>query len=326
MKTFEDLVENINRTIEKEIYNRNFEPKNLYEPVKYILKNGGKRIRPAIALMAANLFTEDIEPLYKPALALEVFHNFTLLHDDIMDDSPVRRGKDTVHVKWNNNTAILSGDAMAILAYKCLENVEDDKYSAVMNVFNQSSLEVCEGQQYDMDFEQRQDVSTHEYLKMINLKTAVLLAASLKIGAILGGAKETEAQDLYDLGINMGMAFQLKDDWLDVYGDFEKFGKRIGNDIIENKKTYLLLRAFEKAEGTTLVDLKKLIFENQTNLDEKVRKVTTIFNELEVSRDLEKLMNLYTQKAIDILDNLKVDEVKKIALRKITQKILFREN
>jgi len=326
MKTFEDLVENINSTIEKEIYNRNFEPKNLYEPVKYILKNGGKRIRPAIALMAANLFTEDIERLYKPALALEVFHNFTLLHDDIMDDSPVRRGKDTVHVKWNNNTAILSGDAMAILAYKCLENVEDVKYLAVMKVFNQSSLEVCEGQQFDMDFEQRKDVTTDEYLKMIKLKTAVLLAASLKIGAILGGAKEAEAQNLYDLGINMGMSFQLKDDWLDVYGDFEKFGKRIGNDIIENKKTYLLLRAFEKAEGNNLVDLKRLIFENQTNMEGKVKKVTTIFNELKVSQDLEKLMNSYTQKAIDILNNLKVEEAKKIALRKITQKILFREN
>ena len=325
MKTFEELVENINSTIEKEIYDRNFEPKNLYEPVKYILKNGGKRIRPAIALMAANLFTEDIEHLYKPVLALEVFHNFTLLHDDIMDDSPVRRGKDTVHVKWNNNTAILSGDAMAILAYKCLENVEDEKYLAVMKVFNQSSLEVCEGQQYDMDFEQRQDVTTDEYLKMIKLKTAVLLAASLKIGAILGGAKETEAQDLYNLGINMGMSFQLKDDWLDVYGDFDKFGKRIGNDIIENKKTYLLLRAFEKAEGKNLVDLKKLIFDNQTNMDEKVKKVTAIFNELKISRDLEKLMNSYTQKAIDILDNLNVDKTKKIALRKITQKILFRE-
>ncbi len=325
MKSFDELVEIINRTIEKEIFSRNKEPANLYEPVKYILRNGGKRIRPALALMAANLFTENLSALYKPILALEVFHNFTLLHDDIMDDSPVRRGKETVHVRWNNNTAILSGDAMAIQAYQFLESADVAVYPLVMRIFNQTSLGVCEGQQYDMDFENRNDVTSDEYLEMIRLKTAVLLAGSLKIGALLGGADEDTARMLYDLGINMGLAFQLKDDWLDVFGDFEKFGKRIGNDIIENKKTFLLLRAFEKAQGDMAHKLKELVYQEQLDNELKIGEVTRIYIALKVSDDLNILMNKYTQKALEILKNLPVADYKKIELKKIAEQILFRE-
>ena len=275
--------------------------------------------------MAANLFTDEISNFYEPALALEVFHNFTLLHDDIMDDSPIRRGKETVHIKWNNNTAILSGDAMAIMAYKCLEKLPEKKYFKAMKVFNQSSLEVCEGQQYDMDFETRNDVTTEEYLKMIKLKTAVLLAASLKIGAIMGEADEKNAQLLYDLGINLGMAFQIKDDWLDVYGDVAKFGKRIGNDIIENKKTYLLLLAFEKAQGEDLKKLHELIYSNQPNAENKVKQVTQIYNTYGISQEAENLMNKYTEKALQTLNKLTVAENRKEILRQFSNKILNRE-
>lgn len=325
MRTFNELYKLIDNGLKNELYQNNTEPEGLYKPIKYILRNGGKRIRPALVLMAANLFTNKIDHFIKPALALEVFHNFTLLHDDIMDDSPLRRGKPTVHTEWNNNTAILSGDAMAILAYQCLEHTPTEVYPQVMNVFNHTSLKVCEGQQYDMEFETRQDVRLDEYLTMIRLKTAELLAGSLKIGAVLGGADDKNADLLYDFGINLGIAFQIKDDCLDTFGDFKKFGKRIGNDIIENKKTFLLIKAFELAKGTILEELKELIFVNQSKQEYKVKRVTEIFRELKIDEICDKEMNLYFKNAMHKLESVDIDNEKKIELEILAKKFIHRD-
>ena len=231
------------------------EPYNLYEPIRYVLSIGGKRLRPTFALMACDLFGGNVNDAVYPACALEVYHNFTLLHDDIMDNADMRRGKPTVHKKWNENTAILSGDVMLSQAYEVMCRAEHSLLPSLLSVFNQTTIEVCEGQQYDMDFESRNDVSADEYIAMIRLKTAVLLAASLKIGAICAKASAKDADLIYEFGINVGLAFQLKDDWLDVYGDVKKFGKKIGGDICCNKKTYLLITALEKASGDTKISL-----------------------------------------------------------------------
>ena len=237
MKTLQEL----QILIKKELNTINFpnKPKNLYDPIKYVLDIGGKRMRPILTLMAHQLFNSEIEKSVKAAVAIEVFHNFTLLHDDIMDEAPLRRGVKTVHEKWDKNSAILSGDTMLVQSYNLLMSVEDTYLREVLNTFNKAAKEVCEGQQLDMDFENREDVSILEYLKMIEYKTSVLLAASLKIGAINGGATIEEANHVYEFGKNMGIAFQLKDDLLDAYGDPGNFGKQIGGDIISNKKTYL---------------------------------------------------------------------------------------
>ena len=244
---FEEALNLVNNQLEKEQFGE--EPVGLYEPIKYTLANGGKRIRPALALMAYSVFAKyDARSVLMPALGVEILHNFTLLHDDIMDHAEVRRGKATVHKKWDENTAILSGDAMFILAYKYLAKCNEKVLAKVLNIFSKTALEICEGQQYDMDFEERYDVSIDEYLEMIRLKTAVLLGCSLKIGAICGGADDKDADLLYDFGINIGLAFQLMDDILDVYADYETFGKEPGGDIASNKKTFLLLKALELAD------------------------------------------------------------------------------
>ena len=229
----------------------------LYRPIDYVLSMGGKHLRPSLMLMACNIFSEDIAPAIKPAIGIEIFHNFTLLHDDIMDKADSRRGKPTVHKKWEENVAILSGDAMLIKAYQYISTCPEKRLSKILEVFSQTAIEVCEGQQYDMDFEKESLVTEEMYLKMIRLKTAVLLGASLKIGAIIGGANQHEANCLYDFGINIGIAFQLKDDLLDVYGNSKKFGKTIGGDITCNKKTFLLIRTINKANEKEKEELEK---------------------------------------------------------------------
>ena len=307
MKTLQEL----QTLIQKELNTINFpiEPKNLYDPIKYVLDIGGKRMRPILTLMAHQLFNSDIEKSVKAAVAIEIFHNFTLLHDDIMDDAPLRRGVKTVHEKWDKNSAILSGDTMLVQSYDLLMSVEDTYLREVLNTFNKAAKEVCEGQQWDMDFENREDVSILEYLKMIEYKTSVLLAASLKIGAINGGATKEESNHIYEFGKNMGIAFQLKDDLLDAYGDPGNFGKQLGGDIIANKKTYLYLKALELADEEQKL---KLIhyFSNNFQSDQKVESVKKIFNNLDIALHTNILMKEYHKKAISHLDSINSDAKK----------------
>ena len=248
MLTADEILVKINRYLDSLEYNR--EPKGLYEPVKYVLSMGGKRIRPSLMLMAYNMYKDDPESILSSACAIETYHNYTLLHDDLMDNADMRRGKQTVHVKWNDNTAILSGDSMLVLAYRHFLDSRPDKLKQVLDLFTETALEIGEGQQYDMDFETRTDVTEDEYIEMIRLKTSVLLACSLKIGAILGGAPDEDAYNLYKFGEQMGLAFQLQDDYLDVYGDPSVFGKAVGGDILCNKKTYMLINAFNRADAS----------------------------------------------------------------------------
>ena len=240
--------EKIQKIIQNAITGENFteEPRALYEPISYSLNTGGKRLRPALLLMAVNLYSSDIESFVLPALGIEIFHNFTLVHDDIMDNASLRRNQPTVHAKWDTNTAILSGDAMFIKAYEYILKYEGRKAHAIYKIFNRSAMRVCEGQQYDMNFETSSNVTEHEYLQMIELKTAELIACSLKMGALIGGADDEEADQLFEFGKNLGMAFQLQDDYLDSFGDEQAFGKNIGGDILADKKTYLLIKAYEK--------------------------------------------------------------------------------
>jgi geranylgeranyl diphosphate synthase type II len=323
MKTFDEIQDII--TSELERINWNKEPRGLYEPIGYVLSMGGKRIRPALTLMACNLFTENIQPAILPALGIEVFHNFTLLHDDIMDRADVRRGRPTVHKKWNDNTAILSGDVMQISAYQLIAETPIEILKPVLDLFSKTAAEICEGQQYDVDFEKRDVVKAEEYLEMIRLKTAVLLGCALKIGALIGGAGEEDAQNLYDFGINIGLAFQLKDDLLDVYGDEATFGKKIGGDILCNKKTYLLIHALELAKGNDAIELKKwLEISDENQSEEKIKVVTSLYNKLGVKTICEdKMLDFYT-KAVANLKKVDIFENNKQELRKIAEKLMVR--
>ena len=298
MRSFSELHDIIEKELSDLYYPST--PKNLYDPIKYILNIGGKRIRPILMLLSHQLFSEDIEKSLKAALGIEVFHNFTLLHDDIMDEAPLRRGLQTVHEKWDNNTAILSGDAMLVQSYRLVSDVELSKLRDVFDVFNKAAKEVCEGQQWDMDFEERENVSINEYLKMIEYKTSVLLASSLKIGAINGGATKQDADNIYEFGKNMGIAFQLKDDFLDTFGNSATFGKQIGNDIISNKKTYLYLKALEDSDEK---HRSKLIEFFSTNIDsqDKVDDVKSIFTDLEIPRKTMDLIKEYNHKSLNYL-------------------------
>lgn len=303
----------------------NNKDKSLYEPVNYILSLGGKRTRPALLLMANDLFDGDLSEAINCALAVEVFHNFTLLHDDIMDHAPLRRGSETVHERWGVNEAILSGDVMMVQAVQLMTKCPDRVLRNVLDVFNVTAVEVCEGQQMDMDFEKRSDVSIEEYIKMIELKTSVLLAGAMKIGAIIGGASKIDAELIYKFGKNLGISFQIKDDILDVYGDQEKFGKQVGGDIIENKKTYLMLNALELAQGNekeTLVDwIKREVFEPS----QKVSAVKEIYNTLEVRQHTESVMNRYYEAAIANLSSLSLTDEKKAPLYVLAEQIFERE-
>ena len=301
-------------------------PAGLYEPIEYVLAAGGKRVRPALTLMACNLFSDDVGNALTPAIALEVFHNFTLMHDDVMDRADVRRNRPTVHKRWNESTAILSGDAMMILAYRYMCSAQPGILSALLDVFTRTAMEVCEGQQYDMDFEQRTDVTIDEYLRMIRLKTAVLLAACLKIGAICGGANAANAEYLYRFGISLGLAFQIQDDWLDVYADPDVFGKVIGGDIMSGKKTFLLLTAFEKADGNTRNELNELLNDTKTDADEKVSRVKAVYDRLGVSDRAREIMDEYRRQAMSYLRELVVsDESRKAILEGFTVKLFKRE-
>lgn len=300
-------------------------PKGLYEPIDYILKIGGKRIRPVLTLMAHNLFKENIEEAIPPALGIEVFHNFTLLHDDVMDNADIRRGQETVHKKWNENTAILSGDAMMILAYDFISQSAKSCCNEVFQLFNQTALEVCEGQQFDMNFEKRMDVSTEEYLEMIKLKTSVLIAAALQIGGITGGANHQQQTALYQFGLNVGLAFQLQDDYLDVFASEEKFGKAIGGDIVQNKKTYLLISALNASNKATVDQLKWWIEKKEFDRQEKVDAVRNIYLELGIGDQVQKLSKEYFAQGIQHLQLLGIGNERKAPLQSIVSKLMYRD-
>ncbi len=316
----------LQKTIEEKISSLNFdkEPQGLYAPIEYALTSGGKRIRPVLVLAGCNIFSETIEQALPSAFAFEVFHNFTLLHDDIMDNSPMRRNKETVHKKWNANTAILSGDAMMIEAYKLLSDLPEHSFKKVFSIFNKTALEVCEGQQYDMDFESREEVPEEEYLNMIKLKTSVLIAAALKAGAIIGGASEKDADLLYQFGINIGLAFQIQDDLLDSYGDTSVFGKKTGNDIITAKKTFLLIKAQQLADAQTKEKLNALIKDKSMDKETKIASVIEIYDRLDIKNKAMTAINAYYKQATEHLDKVSGDDAAKKELFNFASKIMKR--
>lgn len=300
MYSVKDLQSLISVEIENEIYSLNqTEPKNLYQPVGYALSMGGKRLRPVMVLMAFNLFSENVENAFPVALAIELFHNFTLLHDDIMDGAEMRRNNLSVYKKYNENIAILSGDAMSIMAYNYLLKCNSTEPAPMIRLFSQTALEVCEGQQFDMDFENRLDVSIPEYLEMIRLKTAVLLASSLKLGAMAANAPEKIADQLYDFGLNLGIAFQLQDDLLDVFADQDKFGKKIGGDIVSNKKTFLLLKALEISDDSTKMIILDWMNKSDFDENEKIKAITEVYNKLDIKGITEIYIDQYYKLALD---------------------------
>ena len=301
------------------------EPRNLYEPVTYILGLGGKRIRPVLTLMSAEIFDANYKDALPAALAVEVFHNFSLIHDDIMDDAPLRRGNETVHEKWDVNTGILSGDAMLILAYQYFEQYEPSVFRDLAKLFSKTALEVCEGQQWDVDFENREDVTLPEYLKMIQYKTAVLLGAAMKMGAIIAQTSTQNANLIYDFGLHLGIAFQLQDDYLDAYGNPETFGKQVGGDIIENKKTYLYLKAMEFASAGQKEQLMHLYSIKPQDNFEKIESVKELFIATGASTATQKAIQEYTQKAFDTLDQLEIHADKKSILRAFGENLMGRK-
>lgn len=318
------LSQRINQYIKELAFSR--KPQGLYNPIEYVLSPGGKRIRPVLMLMAYNLYRDDVEAIFDPATAIEVYHNYTLLHDDLMDRADMRRGKATVHKVWNDNAAILSGDAMLVLAYQYMARVKADCLKPVMDLFSQTALEICEGQQLDMEFETRHDVTEEEYIEMIRLKTSVLLAASLKIGALLGDASSADANALYDFGMHMGVAFQLKDDWLDVYGDPAVFGKKIGGDILCNKKTYMLIQALRSAKGDQLNELNDWIEAEQPNPQEKIAAVTRIYNATGVKQMCEEQIALYTRKGLESLERVALPAEMKEQLSQLMLGLIDRQS
>lgn len=301
-------------------------PKGLFEPIRYILALGGKRIRPVLTLMATELWNGDIHTALQPALGIEVFHNFTLLHDDLMDNADKRRNQPTVHKKWDANTAILSGDAMQIIAYQLMTQTPTNYLKKVLELFSQTALEICEGQQYDMDFERRSLVTEDEYLEMIRLKTAVLLGCALKTGAIIAGASDADANNLYTFGENIGLAFQLKDDLLDVYADTAKFGKNIGGDILNNKKTFLLITALKNATPEQKLLLESWLNRTHYNPTEKIEVFTALYNDTGAKDICEQKMEDYFQKGIAAFDLISVSEEKKAILRTLAEDLMYRES
>ena len=301
------------------------EPSNLYEPIRYILSLGGKRLRPVLTLMASEVFDTDCKKALAAATAVEVFHNFSLIHDDIMDDAPLRRGNETVHEKWDINTGILSGDAMLILAYQYFEEYEPSIFRELAKLFSKTALEVCEGQQYDVDFETRDDVTIPEYLKMIEYKTAVLVGAAMKMGAIVAQTSEENANLIYDFGLNLGLAFQLQDDYLDAFGDPKTFGKQVGGDIIENKKTYLYLKALEFASEDKRKQLTHLFSIQPDDNTNKIDSVKEIFDSTGASAATKKAIKEYTLKAFEILQKLNVSDDKKEKLQSLGEDLMGRK-
>lgn len=321
-------VEQLQQEVEFQLSQLDFpqRPASLYDPLRYMLSLGGKRMRPVLVLLANDLFAGKMDQAMPAALGVEVFHNFTLLHDDIMDKAPLRRGKSTVHEKWNGNIAILSGDAMFVKSCQLITKVPATAVPVVMNLFLKTALEVCEGQQLDMDFETRETVDVDEYIEMIKLKTAVLVGACLGIGAHIAGATAEEVKHVYDFGVNLGIAFQLQDDILDVYGDELKFGKQVGGDIIANKKTFLLLSALNKASGETASKLQHwLNYQGDDNLS-KVNAIKEIYRTLQVKESAETKMNTLYAEALSHLDALPIDQNRSAALRKLSSMLMLRES
>ncbi len=321
-------VEELLKKINDELDNLDItgEPKELYLPVEYCLKNGGKRVRPILTLIACDMFGGNVEHALSPAVGLEIFHNFTLMHDDIMDRSPMRRGKPTVYKKWNINTAILSGDVMFALAYQYMLKTPGRNLRRILEVFNETVIQVCEGQQYDMNFETLDNVLEVEYLNMIRLKTAVLPANCLKIGSIIAGAPENEIQNLYLFGELFGLAFQLKDDWLDVFGDEEIFGKKTGGDILANKKTWLYIKAFERANKQQLKELNDAFSNRIQHAEEKINTVKKIYLQLELNDLAINQMQKYYQRAFDYLDKIKIPEELKSTLSDFINLLIERKS
>ncbi|MFV8441160.1 polyprenyl synthetase family protein [Flavobacterium sp. LB2P44] len=301
------------------------EPRNLYEPIHYILDLGGKRMRPVLTLMSAEVFDADYKKALPAALAVEVFHNFSLVHDDIMDDAPLRRGKETVHEKWNLNTGILSGDAMLILAYQYFEQYEPIIFKDLAKLFSKTALEVCEGQQWDVDFEERSDVTIPEYLKMIEYKTAVLVAAAMKMGAIIAETSKENANLIYDFGLNLGLAFQLQDDFLDAFGNPETFGKQVGGDIIENKKTYLYLKAVAFSNIEEAQELRRLFSIQPEDNTSKIERVKVLFNSSGASKATQDAIQDFTLKAFHTLDKMNIGADKKEMLKAFGENLMGRK-
>jgi len=322
MKTSQEILQQVNDFLAALPYERN--PKSLYEPVEYVLSLGGKRIRPVLMLMGYNLWREKPEDILMPAVGLETYHNYTLLHDDLMDNADVRRGHETVHRRWDANKAILSGDSMLVLAYQRMQQVPADKLPAVLQLFTETALEIGEGQEYDMTFETRNDVTEEEYIEMIRLKTSVLLACALKIGALLADAPKEDADLLYQLGEQVGLAFQLQDDLLDVYGDPKVFGKAIGGDITSNKKTYMLINAVNRANAAQRAELERWIAAKDFDRAEKVAAVTRLYDEIGIRQLCEEKINYYFEQARQTLQRVGVPEERKQVLSAYMDELLHR--
>lgn len=320
----EELLVKVNDFLDNLKYDR--KPSGLYDPVKYVLSMGGKRIRPVLMLLSYGLFKDDVESILMPACALETYHNYTLLHDDLMDNADMRRGHETVHRKWDANTAILSGDSMLVLAYERMAKCNPVYLSDVLHTFTETALEIGEGQQYDMEFETRNDVTEDEYIEMIRLKTSVLLACAQKIGAILAGASKQDQDNLYKFGEQIGLAFQLQDDYLDVYGDPKVFGKKVGGDIICNKKTYMLINAYNRADAEQRRELQLWMEAETFNSDEKVAAVTAIYNKVGVDKLAIEKIAYYFEESKKYLDAVQVSDERKAELRLYAQKMMHRKN
>ncbi len=320
-------IDALSKKIEEAIQHISFgsKPGSLYDPISYALSVGGKRVRPLLVLLAANMFGGEVDKSLKPAIGIEIFHNFTLLHDDLMDKSDMRRGMPAVHKKWDANTAILSGDAMLIESYRHIASVHSGILPQIISLFSQTAMEVCQGQQLDMDFEKRSDVTESEYIEMITLKTAVLLACSSKMGALLANASLNDAELLYNYGINIGLAFQLKDDLLDVYGDSKTFGKNIGGDIVSNKKTYLLIKALKTSDKKQHSELLKWISAEKFDKTEKIESVKNIYNELNLKIIAENLIEKYYLAALDCLSSINVADERKKELISLSENLMYRE-
>lgn len=319
----DEILKLVNDYLDNMPYDR--KPSSLYEPIRYVLSMGGKRIRPVLMLLAYNMFREHPEDILMPACALETYHNYTLLHDDLMDNADLRRGHETVHRKWDANTAILSGDSMLVLAYQRMAQCDKDKMPKVLNIFTETALEIGEGQQYDMDFEHRNDVTEEEYIEMIRLKTSVLLACALKIGAVLAGATNEDADNLYRFGEQIGLAFQLQDDYLDVYGDTRVFGKAIGGDITSNKKTYMLINALARANDEQRAELEKWISATEFDREEKIAAVTRLYNEIGIDKLAQEKINFYFKQSRKYLEAISIEEDRKAELTAYAQRMMKRE-
>ena len=317
------ILDKINAYIDALPFDR--KPQSLYEPIRYVLSIGGKRIRPTLALLAYNLFKDDPESILPPACGLETYHNYTLLHDDLMDNAALRRGKPTVHKRWDANTAILSGDSMLVLAYQLVAECNAQKLKPVMELFTETALEIGEGQQYDMDFEHRNDVTEDEYIEMIRLKTSVLLACAMKMGAILADAPAKDADLLYKFGEQIGLAFQLQDDFLDVYGDSEVFGKAIGGDIVSNKKTYMLINAFNKANDEQRKELQQWVNQQHGDPQKKITAITKLYNDMQIDKMAERRIEHYFECGKRYLDEVNVPAERKVNLINYALKMMNRK-